>query len=155
RRGVPCGHGRRGSGETRRTRREGAASRGTQHRRRRRRPAQHGPGRRSGRGGNRRGVGPSPGGAAGAAGRGEAVVGRPFGTALFSAHARGRGTGAKPFGREGAAMSDEKDYTALFRVDSESEAVTRAGRILQEVHRALSERGYDPVNQLVGYLLSG
>lgn len=52
-------------------------------------------------------------------------------------------------------MTDEKDYTALFRVESESEAVTRAGRILREVNRALNERGYDPVNQLVGYLLSG
>ena len=27
--------------------------------------------------------------------------------------------------------------------------------ILQEVYRALSEKGYDPINQIVGYLISG
>lgn len=51
-------------------------------------------------------------------------------------------------------MSDEiNDRTALFRFDGE--ALTRAGRVLQEVYRALEERGYDPVSQIVGYLLSG
>ncbi len=27
--------------------------------------------------------------------------------------------------------------------------------ILQEVYQALSEKGYDPINQIVGYLISG
>lgn len=31
----------------------------------------------------------------------------------------------------------------------------RAPQVIQEVYRALKEKGYDPVNQIVGYLLSG
>lgn len=30
-----------------------------------------------------------------------------------------------------------------------------AGRILTEVHCALKEKGYDPVTQIVGYIMSG
>lgn len=30
-----------------------------------------------------------------------------------------------------------------------------AGEILHEVYTALEEKGYDPISQLVGYLLSG
>ncbi len=37
------------------------------------------------------------------------------------------------------------------RVEEEKDA----GDILREVHMALIEKGYDPVNQIVGYLLSG
>ncbi len=29
------------------------------------------------------------------------------------------------------------------------------GQILQEVYTALSEKGYNPVNQIVGYIMSG
>lgn len=47
----------------------------------------------------------------------------------------------------------DNDRTALYRVDPDGQ--THAGRVLQEVYRALVERGYDPVNQIVGYLLSG
>lgn len=32
---------------------------------------------------------------------------------------------------------------------------TRASEILRKVHEALQEKGYDPVHQIVGYLLSG
>ncbi len=50
-------------------------------------------------------------------------------------------------------MSEELDRTMLFRI--EPETVSRTGRILREVFQALEEKGYDPVSQIVGYLLSG
>lgn len=31
----------------------------------------------------------------------------------------------------------------------------QAGHVLKEVHRVLQQKGYDPVHQIVGYLLSG
>ncbi|MGI6609335.1 MAG: IreB family regulatory phosphoprotein [Limnochordia bacterium] len=40
----------------------------------------------------------------------------------------------------------------LFRVGKDQ---TNVGRVLQEVYQALQEKGYDPVNQIVGYLISG
>jgi uncharacterized protein (UPF0297 family) len=36
-----------------------------------------------------------------------------------------------------------------------AEEVTPVRRVLTEVTTALTEKGYNPVNQLVGYLLSG
>ena len=42
--------------------------------------------------------------------------------------------------------------TQMFRVPSEREDETR--RILQEIYNALSERGYNPINQIVGYIIS-
>ena len=42
--------------------------------------------------------------------------------------------------------------TQMFRVPSEREDETR--RILQEIYDALSERGYNPINQIVGYIIS-
>lgn len=50
-------------------------------------------------------------------------------------------------------MGEEFDRTMLFRM--EPDTVSRAGRILREVFAALEEKGYDPVSQIVGYLLSG
>ena len=47
----------------------------------------------------------------------------------------------------------EDGRTVRYRVGTEG--VSEAGRILREVYRALEERGYHPVNQIVGYLLSG
>jgi uncharacterized protein (UPF0297 family) len=49
-------------------------------------------------------------------------------------------------------MAELPDQTMLFRVDRDQ---TNVGRVLGEVHRALEEKGYDPVSQIVGYLLSG
>jgi uncharacterized protein (UPF0297 family) len=49
-------------------------------------------------------------------------------------------------------MAEMPDETMLFRVDRDR---TNVGRILREVYRALEEKGYDPVSQIVGYLLSG
>lgn len=48
-------------------------------------------------------------------------------------------------------MSDSRD-TVLFRLGEER---GRAGRVLREIYRALKESGYDPISQIVGYLLSG
>ncbi len=45
------------------------------------------------------------------------------------------------------------DQTNVFSLESLSDEVIR--EVLQEVYRALEERGYQPINQLVGYLMSG
>lgn len=45
------------------------------------------------------------------------------------------------------------DETVMFRVAKE-EAVD-ARQVLTAVYQALKEKGYHPINQLVGYLLSG
>lgn len=46
------------------------------------------------------------------------------------------------------------DHTMMFNVKTEEE-VNEARQILKEVYEALKEKGYNPINQLVGYLLSG
>ncbi len=46
----------------------------------------------------------------------------------------------------------QSDATMHFRYDR---GAVDAGRVLLHVYRALKEKGYDPVSQLVGYLLSG
>ena len=48
-------------------------------------------------------------------------------------------------------MSSET--THLFNVDEINDAVV--DKTLNEVYDALEERGYNPINQLVGYLMSG
>lgn len=48
-------------------------------------------------------------------------------------------------------MSQEN--TSLFKVEELDAEMTRL--TLKEVYEALEERGYDPVNQIVGYLISG
>ena len=45
-----------------------------------------------------------------------------------------------------------EDYTRKFDFASEQDAEIR--RILVEVYRALEEKGYNPINQIVGYILS-
>jgi len=45
------------------------------------------------------------------------------------------------------------DSTQNFRVQSESE--TSVGDILHQVYKAMTEKGYNPVNQIVGYIMSG
>ncbi|EFI83618.1 Uncharacterized protein conserved in bacteria [Listeria grayi] len=49
---------------------------------------------------------------------------------------------------------DSKDQTMYYNFgdDSIEEDVKR---IMKEVYNALQEKGYNPVNQIVGYLLSG
>ena len=41
------------------------------------------------------------------------------------------------------------------RFDVEKEQNARAKEILKEVYDALKEKGYNPINQIVGYILSG
>lgn len=45
------------------------------------------------------------------------------------------------------------DSTQNFKVVSESE--NRVGDILKQVYQAMTEKGYNPVNQIVGYIMSG
>ena len=45
------------------------------------------------------------------------------------------------------------DSTQNFKVVSESE--NRVGDILRQVYQAMTEKGYNPVNQIVGYIMSG
>lgn len=47
----------------------------------------------------------------------------------------------------------EKNNTQYFRVHAESERVVR--NILNNVYQALTEKGYNPVSQIVGYIMSG
>ena len=46
-----------------------------------------------------------------------------------------------------------KEQTSLFDIKEIDTEATRA--ILKEVYQALEERGYNPINQIVGYLISG
>ncbi len=50
--------------------------------------------------------------------------------------------------------SKDLNDTMRFKVKPEEE-FSEAHKVLQEVYEALKEKGYDPLNQLVGYLLSG
>lgn len=43
--------------------------------------------------------------------------------------------------------------TQFFKVDVEKE--TSVKLILEMVYEAMTEKGYDPVNQIVGYIMSG
>lgn len=45
------------------------------------------------------------------------------------------------------------DKTSLFDLEKIDSGVIRA--ILKDVYEALEERGYNPTNQIVGYLISG
>lgn len=51
-------------------------------------------------------------------------------------------------------MKDNHEETVLFRVDGE-EVANKSRKVLIAVYQALKEKGYNPLNQLVGYLLSG
>ncbi len=51
-------------------------------------------------------------------------------------------------------MDKQQDETVYFQVDAE-ESENKAQKILLDVYGALKEKGYNPLNQLVGYLLSG
>ena len=43
--------------------------------------------------------------------------------------------------------------TMKFKVETEKPLNTR--EIILSVHKALSEKGYNPINQIVGYIMSG
>ncbi|NMB32753.1 MAG: IreB family regulatory phosphoprotein [Clostridium sp.] len=48
-------------------------------------------------------------------------------------------------------MSDNE--TMMFKVENEKE--NEARELLLSVYQALKEKGYNPINQIVGYILSG
>ena len=45
------------------------------------------------------------------------------------------------------------DKTMFFKMDKNNEIDTR--KVLKEVYESLVEKGYNPINQMVGYILSG
>ena len=45
------------------------------------------------------------------------------------------------------------ENTQYFRVEAEPESVVKV--ILSTVYEALTEKGYNPVNQIMGYIMSG
>ncbi len=45
------------------------------------------------------------------------------------------------------------DETVSFKIEREENE--KAKEILKEVYQALKEKGYNPINQIVGYILSG
>ncbi len=50
-------------------------------------------------------------------------------------------------------MAQGMDETVSFKRERDGEE--RIKEILQSVYKALEEKGYNPVNQLVGYMISG
>ncbi|RCW50496.1 IreB family regulatory phosphoprotein [Halanaerobium sp. MA284_MarDTE_T2] len=51
------------------------------------------------------------------------------------------------------AREDINDKTMRFKI--EKEELSEAGFVLKKVCKALEEKGYNSINQVVGYLLSG
>lgn len=47
----------------------------------------------------------------------------------------------------------DKNHTLYFKVQTEQEVEVK--EVLRIVHEALTQKGYDPVNQIVGYVMSG
>ena len=47
----------------------------------------------------------------------------------------------------------EFNNTQYFRVQKEPEVVVR--EVIATVYQALTEKGYNPINQIVGYIMSG
>lgn len=50
-------------------------------------------------------------------------------------------------------MRDDLDQTMYFNKDGEDDLSPQ--EILRSVYRSLDEKGYNPINQIVGYLISG
>ena len=50
-------------------------------------------------------------------------------------------------------MGNNLDHTMQFDFNNDKEDLTKI--ILTDVYTSLKEKGYNPVNQLVGYLISG
>ena len=50
-------------------------------------------------------------------------------------------------------MSNNIEHTMQFDLSKNKEALTKT--ILTEVYNSLQEKGYNPINQIVGYIISG
>ena len=53
----------------------------------------------------------------------------------------------------GRGTMKKLENTQYFKIQSDQEL--KVGDVLQLVYQAMTEKGYDPVNQLVGYIMSG
>ena len=49
-------------------------------------------------------------------------------------------------------MADNIGETMHFRIEKEK---SKASDVIMRVYEAMEEKGYDPINQIVGYLISG
>ncbi|MEA5059210.1 MAG: IreB family regulatory phosphoprotein [Clostridia bacterium] len=49
-------------------------------------------------------------------------------------------------------VADGTNETMHFRLEKEK---SKASDVIMQVYTAMEEKGYDPVNQIVGYLISG
>ena len=47
----------------------------------------------------------------------------------------------------------ENENTIFFKVEKEKKANSK--QVLKQVYEALAEKGYNPINQIVGYIISG
>ena len=47
------------------------------------------------------------------------------------------------------------DFDKTMNIKVENENNVKYKEVLKEVYKALEEKGYNPVNQIVGYILSG
>ncbi|MFZ7120660.1 MAG: IreB family regulatory phosphoprotein [Eubacteriaceae bacterium] len=50
-------------------------------------------------------------------------------------------------------MEKNKDYTVKFKIEKDRSQEIK--ELVEEVYTALTEKGYKPVNQIVGYIMSG
>ncbi len=50
-------------------------------------------------------------------------------------------------------VTDKHNFTMKFKVDKEK--INSAQEIITNVYNSLEEKGYNPINQMVGYILSG
>jgi uncharacterized protein (UPF0297 family) len=50
-------------------------------------------------------------------------------------------------------MPEDNDRTMRFKIKKEE--LSKAGCVIHKVYNALKNKGYNPINQIVGYLLSG
>ena len=51
-------------------------------------------------------------------------------------------------------MDNNFDYTVKFEGVTENKSMS-VGDTINYVYHALQEKGYDPINQMIGYILSG
>lgn len=66
---------------------------------------------------------------------------QPWGTKAAAEHIKGR------------EIMQDKNQTQFFKVEKEPEIQVRD--VLEVVYSSLSEKGYNPLNQIVGYIMSG
>ncbi len=59
------------------------------------------------------------------------------------------------FYSEGSGDMEYSDRTHTQDVNIERDSTIEVSDILERVYIALSEKGYNPVNQIVGYIMSG